>query len=99
MEGFIVPSKFYGILAAGKPTIFVGDPNGELAVEINRIKCGESVKIGDSEALVKLIISYSKNITLTKKIGHKGRKAFEKSYDIDISATKFVKLLKDKNLF
>ena len=31
MEGSIVPSKFYGILAAGKPTIFVGDPNGELA--------------------------------------------------------------------
>ena len=49
-------------------------------------------------ALVKLI-PHTQNITLTKKIGHKGRKEFEKSYDIDISATKFVKLLKDKIYF
>ena len=31
LEGLIVPSKFYGIAAAGRPTIFVGSPRGEMA--------------------------------------------------------------------
>src|SRR5262249_23188636 len=31
LEGLIVPSKFYGILAAGRASIFIGDPNSEIA--------------------------------------------------------------------
>jgi hypothetical protein len=31
LEGLIVPSKFYGIAAAGKPIIIIGDKNGEIA--------------------------------------------------------------------
>ena len=31
LEGLILPSKFYGILAAGRPVVFIGDPDGELA--------------------------------------------------------------------
>ena len=31
LEGLIVPSKFYGIAAAGRPTIFVGAKEGEIA--------------------------------------------------------------------
>ncbi|HEY0802058.1 MAG TPA: glycosyltransferase family 4 protein, partial [Steroidobacteraceae bacterium] len=31
LEGLIVPSKFYGILAAARPTVFIGDTDGELA--------------------------------------------------------------------
>ena len=34
IEGLIVPSKFYGILAAGRPAIFIGDAEGEIAREI-----------------------------------------------------------------
>ena len=31
LEGLIVPSKFYGIAAAGRPTIFIGIEDGEIA--------------------------------------------------------------------
>ena len=30
LEGLIVPSKVYGILAAGRPAVFVGDPAGDV---------------------------------------------------------------------
>ncbi len=40
LEGMIVPSKFYGILAAGRPLIFIGDPDGELARVIGAAQCG-----------------------------------------------------------
>jgi len=31
LEGLIVPSKFYSVLAAGRPVLFVGDPESEIA--------------------------------------------------------------------
>ena len=31
LEGLIVPSKFYGVAAAARPTIFIGAPDGEIA--------------------------------------------------------------------
>ena len=47
----MVPSKFYGIAAAGKPIVVIGDPNGELARLVQRNDCGFAIAPGDSEAL------------------------------------------------
>jgi glycosyltransferase involved in cell wall biosynthesis len=51
LEGFIVPSKFYGILAAGRPVVFVGDPDGELAGVIRESGCGLVVPSGNAADL------------------------------------------------
>lgn len=56
MEPFIVPSKLYGILAAGRPCIFVGDPNGEIATVLRSARCGQSVLPGEGDRLAELII-------------------------------------------
>ena len=48
MEGLVVPSKYYGVLAAGRPVIYVGDAHGDLAREIVRCDCGRVVAPGDS---------------------------------------------------
>ena len=51
LEGLMVPSKFYGIAAAGKPIIVIGDPNGELARLVQRHDCGFAIAPGESETL------------------------------------------------
>jgi colanic acid biosynthesis glycosyl transferase WcaI len=51
LEGLIVPSKLYGILAAGRPVVFVGDTASELAKLVRDQECGIAVAVGDSEAL------------------------------------------------
>ena len=51
LEGLIVPSKIYGILAAGRPAIFVGDPEGDVARLISEHQCGITVRIGESAQL------------------------------------------------
>jgi colanic acid biosynthesis glycosyl transferase WcaI len=51
LEGLIVPSKLYGILAAGRPAVFIGDPDGEVARVIRRHDCGVAVGVGDSSRL------------------------------------------------
>jgi colanic acid biosynthesis glycosyl transferase WcaI len=51
LEGLIVPSKIYGILAAGRPAVFVGDVAGDLARMVREQDCGIAVAVGDSERL------------------------------------------------
>jgi len=55
LEHCIIPSKFYGILAAGRPTIFIGDLDGEVSRVLRAKRCGDSVAIGDVDALATMI--------------------------------------------
>jgi colanic acid biosynthesis glycosyl transferase WcaI len=49
LEGLMVPSKIYGIPAAGRPTTFIGATDGDLARIIRYHDCGLAVPVGDSE--------------------------------------------------
>jgi glycosyltransferase involved in cell wall biosynthesis len=71
-EGLIVPSKFYGILAAGRPTLFVGDCTGEVAEVIQREHIGVSVRIGDAKGMVGAIARYAE---APEQLAHEGRAA------------------------
>jgi len=57
LEGLIVPSKFYGILAAGRPVIFIGAKFGELSRIIASADCGITVEQNDASSLVQQIQS------------------------------------------
>jgi glycosyltransferase involved in cell wall biosynthesis len=57
-EGLIVPSKFYGVLGVGRPTLFVGDPDGELARIIRQQHVGTTVEIGQADALANAVLAY-----------------------------------------
>jgi colanic acid biosynthesis glycosyl transferase WcaI len=54
-EGLIVPSKFYGIAAAGRGAIAITDPDGEIAHLVDAYKCGAVVRPGDGKALADLL--------------------------------------------
>ena len=56
LEHCIVPSKFYGILAAGRPTLFIGDGKGEVARVVASADCGAAVTIGEGEKLAGYIL-------------------------------------------
>jgi len=64
LEGLIVPSKFYAILAAGRPMAFVGDPQGELARMISSRHLGWHIDIGDADSLSVVIAQAKKNRAL-----------------------------------
>jgi glycosyltransferase involved in cell wall biosynthesis len=55
LEGLIVPSKFYGILAAGRPVFFIGDSDGEVARVLRAHHCGVVIAPGASGDLVNAI--------------------------------------------
>ena len=55
LEGLIVPSKFYSVLAAGRPVLFVGDPKSEMARRIDQVGCGQTFSVGASADLAAAI--------------------------------------------
>ena len=57
LEGLIVPSKFYEIAAAGRPMIFIGDPDGEIATIVRQRDLGYAVGQGDGVGLAARIFS------------------------------------------
>ncbi len=81
LEGLIVPSKFYGIAAAGRPIIHIGDPDGEIARIIERERCGWSFCIGEVEALTTCILRLAaRGGWEVIEAGLCARRAFDRKY-------------------
>ena len=55
LEGLIVPSKVYGIAAAGRPIIAITAKDGEIARMINGFGCGVVVEPGAARELVETL--------------------------------------------
>jgi glycosyltransferase involved in cell wall biosynthesis len=81
LEGLIVPSKFYGIAAAGRPTIFIGAADGEIARLIDQACCGFTVAPGDARALADRILQLARDPDLCGRLGERARAAFEKHWE------------------
>jgi colanic acid biosynthesis glycosyl transferase WcaI len=82
MEGLVVPSKFYGILAAGRPVIVIGDPDGEQARVVRSEGCGTVVRCGDGPGLIEALKTARANPDWRRAAGERARAAFEAHYDI-----------------
>jgi glycosyltransferase involved in cell wall biosynthesis len=80
LEGLVVPSKFYGIAAAGRPTLFIGDPKGEIPRLLEESSCGHAVAVGDSQRLADHVLAMASGNVANEK-GVRAREAFEKQFD------------------
>lgn len=85
LEGLIVPSKFYGVAAVGRPTVFIGDAQGEIATLVARHECGVSIEEGQSRALWEAIVALAADPARCETMGTKARRAFEAYYDKPIA--------------
>jgi glycosyltransferase involved in cell wall biosynthesis len=80
IEGFIVPSKVYGILAAGRPYIAATDPASEPAQIARESGCGLVAIPGDPAALADAIATMHDNPAMTREMGARARLA-ARQYD------------------
>lgn len=80
LEGLIVPSKLYGIMAVGKPFIFVGSLNGEIAEVAHRYDCGRTVKPGDVGGFIATIEALRAEPDKMLKMGLRGRAALDNDF-------------------
>jgi glycosyltransferase involved in cell wall biosynthesis len=93
LEGLIVPSKAYGILAAGRPLIAIGDPTGELATLVNTHSCGMAVECDDGAALAAEILRLEGDRAACERMGKAARIAFEQHYSLESASLRWHRLL------
>lgn len=80
VEGLIVPSKFYGIAAAGRPVAFIGDQDGEIARIVRRHDCGRSFAVGDAAGLSVYIRALAQDPDEAARLGTNARTALDAHY-------------------
>jgi glycosyltransferase involved in cell wall biosynthesis len=95
LEGLIVPSKFYGIAAAGRPTLYVGHKEGEIARLLATHECGWTIAPGHSAELAARILDLAANTALVDRAGRNARQAFEKHFDRRIATDRWHSLLRE----
>jgi colanic acid biosynthesis glycosyl transferase WcaI len=75
IEGYIVPSKVYGVLAAGRPYIAAMDESAEAAAIARDQSCGVLAAPGDPDALAGAIATLYDDPALTGAMGRRARAA------------------------
>lgn len=93
MSGYQVPSKLYGILAAGKPLIASVEETSEPALIIEEHACGVRVDPGDPTALAKAILEIRE--ADLEEIGARSREAFEKAFTREKRTAEYRLLLEE----
>jgi colanic acid biosynthesis glycosyl transferase WcaI len=70
-EGLVVPSKTYGVLTAGRPLIYQGNLQSEIAQMISEEGVGAAIPCGDVEGLQGTILRYLNDPYLCRVQGRK----------------------------
>jgi glycosyltransferase involved in cell wall biosynthesis len=70
-EGLVVPSKTYGVLAVGRPVIYQGSSQGEIARLITEEQIGSVVPPHNPNALEKTLLEYYESRDLVNRQGQR----------------------------
>ena len=92
-KGCVVPSKAYGVMAAGRPLLFVGPSDSTLARMIAKHQCGWHIEPGDVDGLVGLLQSLTDQPELVWAAGRRAHEAFLRNYDLPFGVTRVCEAL------
>jgi glycosyltransferase involved in cell wall biosynthesis len=88
-EGLLIPSKFYGVMAAGRPTIYIGPEETEVARVIQEEECGFVIPNSDPSRLVAAIEKLRRDPVTSLSMGLRGRRALERSYSMQLACRRW----------
>ena len=91
--GSVVPSKIYGLLAAGRPILFIGPRTSTAAQLIEHHGCGWQIDCGASEALVELLRSLAGYRSDVVRAGERAREAFIELYDLPLGVDRICRIV------
>jgi glycosyltransferase involved in cell wall biosynthesis len=75
LAGYIVPSKLYGILAAGRPYVAAVEESCEVAALTRRRSCGLVAQPGNAQALADQIMAFYRDRDMMARYGANARMA------------------------
>ena len=94
--GISVPGKLYGIMACGRPAIFVGPEGSDTGETIQQAGCGiclDPTRSDEATRLVTVLHRWLDNSDDAMALGMRGREAFIRAYERDPCCAHWVRLL------
>jgi len=91
--GSVVPSKTYGIMAAGRPMLYVGPETATPSLVLGKHNCGWRLDPGDVSGMVRLLKTLEQDRSLVYEAGARARRAFELYYDRPIGTNRVLSIL------
>jgi len=90
-EGVIVPSKLFGYMARGIPTLYVG-PRSDVAEVIEAADCGACCPSGDVDAVAKALCRAMESAALLERWSHNGRSYYQRYLTRELALARYLDL-------
>jgi len=100
LAGYIVPSKLYGILAAGRPYVAAVEPSCEVASITQAHRCGLVAEPSNARAMADAILTFYNDRELTRTFGENARHtsaAFDRALQVGRYADLFREVLAERS--
>lgn len=93
MEGLCVPSKFYSILASGRPIIAMVGDSCEVGRVVAEANCGYRVEQTDSGGLADTILYLAQHPNEAEKLGQNARNVLVEKYSTEQIAAQYLRVI------
>ena len=90
----VYPSKLAGVLAAGRPVLFVGPTAGDIGQLLAREQCGAALAPGDGAGLADLITRWQSGAGERTRLGTGARAAYERHFTGEAALARWDQLLR-----
>jgi glycosyltransferase involved in cell wall biosynthesis len=89
LAGYVVPSRLYGILSAGRPVIAAADGESETARIVREVGCGVVIPPGRPELLARTIRDAAEGAYDLAEMGRRGREWVEQEADRSVAMRRY----------
>lgn len=90
---FLVPSKVYGIMAVGRPVIYVGSKTSEIGDLLHLHNLGETIEPENPAALSERILYLAENVSERERLGTVAFEAYRQHYSFPRALSQWQALL------
>ena len=89
LAGYVVPSRLYGILSAGRPVIAAADDESETARLVGEVGCGIVIPPGKPELLARTIREAAEGAYDLASMGNRGREYVVREADRSVAMARY----------
>jgi glycosyltransferase involved in cell wall biosynthesis len=93
LAGYVVPSRLYGVLAAGRPVVAAAEADSETARLVSEVGCGIVVDPGRPELLARTIRAARDGVYDLDGMGARGRAYVEREADRSVAMKRYRELV------
>jgi glycosyltransferase involved in cell wall biosynthesis len=95
LAGYVVPSRLYGILAAGRPVIAAAEDESETARLVREVGCGVVIPPARPDLLARTIRAASEGEHDLEEMGRRGRAYVEREADRVVAMERYRALVRE----